>query len=205
MILSKIAAFLVLLMPIQAQALHLINIPANINIKTLKVATLYGVVDSEMEASYAAQTLATAGIPGDRVILINSPGGYETSGAHIIQMMEIEKHQGVRMVCVAIEDATSMAFDILTHCDVRLATSSAEFTVHKIALGGFPSNMRMTAKHLREALASIEADDVKYDGPNARAMHLSRAEYDKFADNETRWSATDLLDRGYLNGIVKLK
>lgn len=201
---NVIAAFLLLLSS-QAQALHLNSKQAHVDITTDKIVTLYGVVDSDMEASYAAQTLATAGIPGDRVVLINSIGGYVTNGEHIIQMMEIEKHQGAHMVCVVMGEATSMAFNILTHCDTRLATAASAFTVHKIALSGFPPQIRLTAKALREAATELEAADATFALANRKAMGLSAAAYSRYADSETRWTVKELIEHGYLHGVIKVK
>lgn len=171
-------------------------------LSTAKVITIAGPIDEYMTSSVIIQMSTTANLPGPRLVLIRSPGGSTLEGAKIIAMLEKERsetHQ--RLVCAVIDAAHSMAFDILTHCDVRLATERATFVVHKVALGGDPG-IRMTAKNLRLIAEEMEREDRKWDAINAKAMHLSKADYDRYADAERRWTAKELLEMHYLSAIV---
>ncbi len=171
-----------------------------INITTKKVSHIDGVVDFDTLETYTDETLKTAGLDGPRVIVINSPGGYVTVGEVLIQMMEAEKAMGIPQICVVTEYAHSMAFNFLTHCDVRLvASSKVTMVVHKIRV---QVQEVMTAKKLRDLADRMEAEDEPYRQANSAAMHLSLGDYDKFADAETAWTVDSLLKQGYLNGIA---
>lgn len=198
-------AFLLLISPTQAHAYHLVSERAHIDITTDKVISLEGEVDSAMEMRYIAQKLATDALPGPRVLLINSPGGYVDSGENIIQILESERAAGTQVICVVTGMASSMAFNLLTHCDVRLSVAKARMVVHKIAVGGLNPFVRGTAQNLRRIADEMDEIDEKYCVANAAAMHLARADYDKFADLESNWTPEELLSRGYLNDIVTLR
>lgn len=169
-----------------------------------KIVTIVGVIDDAMTESVRIQLLATANIPGARVVLIRSPGGSIDEGHKIIKMLEDERartHQ--KIMCVAIKDAHSMAFSILTHCDVRMATADSTMVVHKVALGGDPG-IRMSAKNMRQMADEMDKDDEPMIEENRAAMHLSRKDYDKYADVERRWTAKELLAMHYLSLIVRV-
>lgn len=170
--------------------------------KPLKVSHIQGIIDENAARIYSQETLDTLYIPGDRAIYINSLGGELTAGQIIIDLMEAEKAQGVRLVCVVDEEATSMAFNILTHCDKRYAYRTTRFLVHKAALGSWDQNLRPTAKNLRREANELQRADEPYRRANAKAMHLSLAEYDDNADQERTWSAEELLNLKYLNGYI---
>lgn len=184
------------------QAVHIQSKPAHIDIRTDKVSAIFGMIDDSLEADYAAQVAATISIKGPRVILINSPGGVVSSGAKIIDLMLIEKIHGTKMICVVGSMAHSMAFNILTFCDVRLSLPISRMVVHNIAVGGLDPSNRGTAKNLRQIADDMEKVEQPYRLANAKAMHLSLPDYDLFAENETCWTAAKLYLMGYLDGIA---
>lgn len=172
------------------------------HINTNKVVTIAGVIDSDMTSSVYIQLHATETMRGDRLVLIRSPGGSVNEGKKILNMLLQErKDTGKKLVCMVIDAAHSMAFNILTHCDVRLASSNSTMVVHKVALGGDPG-IRMTARNLRLIAKEMEEMDEYWARTNAEAMHISRKEYDDNADNERRWTAQELVSMKYLNGIA---
>lgn len=173
-----------------------------IDLSTDKVAHIQGLITTASDLAFELEMLSTFDMLGDRLILINSPGGQVDAGVRMIRLIELEKSQGVRVVCIVTGEASSMAFNILTHCDVRLATQRSYAVVHKIAVGMLPPDHRITAAFLRHVADYMDELDEPFREANARAMHLSLKYYDIMADNETAWSADTLLRIGYLDGIV---
>jgi len=170
--------------------------------QTNKVVVIAGDIDQDMTNSVALQLKATESMIGPRLVEIRSPGGMVSEGKKIIAMLDQERRRThEKMVCVVIDGAHSMAFNILTHCDVRLATSSATMVVHKIAIGGDPG-IRMTARNLRLLADEIDEYDEYWAASNAKAMHISRKDYDKYADAERRWTSRELLELHYLDYVV---
>lgn len=168
-----------------------------------KVAHIKGEIEESTAKGYYEEVMATLGIPGDRIVYIDSVGGYLSAGQAIIDMMEQEKARGTKIVCVVREEATSMAFNILTHCDRRYATRTARFLVHKAALGSWDQELRLTAKNLRREANQLSRADEPYRLANAKAIHLTLAEYDDNADEERTWSAFQLYKLGYVTGFIK--
>lgn len=182
--------------------LHFIALPAvGDEAVPQKIAHVDGVIDDFARQFFFNELEATKDLPGDRVIYINSPGGYVDIGMDMINAMEAEKDHGVKQVCIVTHLAASMAFNFLSHCDVRIADTGAVLLFHKIAIGSIPAGMRLTAKNLKEIAAYIE----KADGPlaeyNAAALKMSSAEYDFYADRDTFWMPETLVKLGYLNSI----
>ena len=197
-----LAAFL---FSISANAYHLVSKKANIDLTTDKVIRLVGMVGPETEIAFIAQKLATDMISGPRVILIDSPGGYVDACQRMIDVLESERAAGTQVICVVTQQASSMAFNLLTHCDVRLSVAKTSMVVHKIAIGGLPMFMRGTSKNLRQIADDMDEMDEKYCVANAAAMHLNRLDYDKFADLESNWTPEELLVRGYMHDIITLE
>ncbi len=137
---------------------------------------------------------------GPLLILISSEGGSEESGYAIIKLIEAQKKER-KVYCMVLDYAHSMAFNILTHCDVRTASKDAKFLIHKIA--GFPGNLRPTAKNLHRYAKELERCDVRYDVPNAKAMHIPLSTYCRAAERETMWTAARLKKLKYLHGLAE--
>lgn len=189
-----------------SSAVHVVSKEAGIDIKTTKVAHLVGEVHNGLAASFLQEILITSGIPGDRVILIDSPGGLVTAGDTMIEAIEIEKSRGIRQICVVESIAYSMAFNFLSHCDVRLALPKAKLMAHKIALGGIDCiTQRCTAIRLQELVDDMRRDDLPYRKYNADAMHLTLKEYDIYADNDHIWSVDALRKLKYLHGVAAVQ
>lgn len=195
-----------LLAPVKslADTVQVISEDIKYSITTSKVAHVYGSIDRNSSATFEAEMLTTTGKPGDRIVLINSPGGEVREGAKMIKMIEVEKTMHTRVVCVVLHDASSMAFNLLTHCDIRLASARAHATVHKVAYQPMVTceNGRCTARLLRQKAAELDKDDEPYRIANAKAMHLSLEDYDLFADQDHIWAAPVLYAKGYLAGYA---
>jgi ATP-dependent protease ClpP protease subunit len=182
---------------------HIVSKEASIDLRTDKVAVLRGGVDSSTEFVFKRGMVEHYGKPGPRVILINSRGGIVSNGNAMLKEIRLEQSKGVKVICVVEKIAHSMAFNILTNCDVRLAVPKAVMLVHKVALMNAPT-YRFTAKNLRDTAEELDRDDEPFRQANAKAMGLSLEDYDLFADNETIWRAETLLQRGYLHGLAQI-
>lgn len=170
-----------------------------------KLATLYGAVDEDTYRIFARQMEETSHLPGHRLIVINSPGGMVYYGQLMIDMMHKEQARGVKMICKVDGQVSSMAFNLLSHCDVRLATRKSFGVVHKIAavgICGYDSPERCTARNLRKQAEMLDQGDEPYRQKNAEMMNLSLKEYDVLADNETFWTAAQLFRIGYLHDVL---
>ena len=198
-----------LLMPSTAWAVHVFSAQAGIDLRTDKVARLETQVNGVSLMKFQVEMFQTASLKGDRVILINSNGGNEANGKVMINIIEAERSLGSRVICVVERRAHSMAFNLLTHCDVRLAVPGSLMIFHKIA-AEFPCpdqymGPRLTPKALRMEADDIEASDEPYRHANAKALKMPLAEYDDNAEKETVWQVATLIRRGYLHGAAVLE
>ncbi len=200
----KYLILLMLLVSQTASALHLTNKDAQLDVTTEKLTQIVGPINDDMVMQVYLQNERTSWMPGPRIILIDSGGGSVSSGQKLIEMLEAEKAQGILQVCVVTGQASSMAFNLLTHCDVRLAVRDAYMVVHKIFIMGDPG-IKMTAKNLRRLADELDRGDEPFRQANCKAMHITLSEYDRKADVDTAWSSEILFRLHYLNGIVKLQ
>lgn len=177
----------------------LVSQEANISITTGKVARLYGTVDADSYGRFKLDMIRTKDMPGERVVLINSPGGDVEFGNRMISLMKAEQKQGVKVVCYAFNGAHSMAFNFLSQCDVRIMAPGTMSLVHKIRRGLITETA--TAKNLRKIADDLDKSDEPFRQANAKALNLSLSDYDKYADEETYFTAETLLKMKYLHGI----
>lgn len=173
-----------------------------IKISNNKVTTLVGPIDNAMLMSVSVQLRTTRDVPGDRVFLIHSPGGSLSSGRRIIELMHGEQVKGVKITCVVIGMAHSMAFIIMNHCDTRLALEGASMVAHKASIG--QPDERMTAKNMRMWADELDEINEEMAGLTAMLLRLTLDEYDKRADEDYSWSTSELLANGYLSGLTTL-
>ncbi len=122
----------------------------------------------------------------------------------MIEIMELEKLHKVRQVCVVTGSAHSMAFNILSHCDVRLSVPGTHMIVHQIAISGTINcqRVRCTSTFLKDLAESLDKDDEDFRLLNSKAMGLTLKEYDFYAGKEHSWVPRELIKRKYLHGIA---
>jgi len=183
--------------------IHLVSQQAHVNIKTAKTAALIGPIYPPAAMSFLKEMLMTMKIPGDRVIIIDSPGGVVEIGEKIVQAMEIEKSMGVREICVVRGRADSMAFNILSHCDVRLATPGSALMFHDVFFEQLDcQKIKCNPSNLREAADELDRVNLPFRLVNAKSLGMTLKEYDIYSRNEMEWDVKALLDRHYLHGVA---
>ncbi len=177
--------------------------PDTVDLHNPKVVLITGEVNAFSTTRWLGAFYRSHLLPGDvLLIIINSPGGHAQAGDTIIAAIEAEKAAGMKVVCIGDRQVASMGFNIMTHCNERYATPKTKFLAHKAET--YDISGRKTAHNLRLEADRLDAMDDKYRRANAAAMHLTLAEYDLIADNETIWTVEQLILRGYLLGIVNL-
>ena len=202
---NKIVLMLVLSLmatPSYAETIKLVSPKENLNLLTDRIVHLDSPIDDDVADTMIARMQELHKSTGVQVIVIDSPGGSVLSGQRIIDEMIKEQAEGQKFVCEVQENAHSMAFNILTHCDKRFMSEEGHSVVHKIALSSFPSGARITAYLMRKIAAAMDKMEKQFDADNAKAMHLSAFLYDKLAIGETDWEAKELLQIGYLDDII---
>ena len=185
----------------EAWGVHVVSPQAHIDIRTEKVTHIQGWMEDSAIPSFVAEQLAFLNYPGDRVVVINSGGGIIDTGYQMLANIWAEQGLGAKVICVVTKHASSMAFNLLGYCDVKLATKNSQFLVHKVECQ-FYVGQRQTAKAHRELAAIAEKVDEPFRQRNSRLMHLTLPKYDKYADDETVWTAEQLLNMHYLDGLA---
>ncbi len=169
-----------------------------------RIAHVTGEVGPQLYKKFFAEMVMTMGKPGDRLILIDSPGGLVDDGDKMIALIDAEKKNGTRVVCVVTKSAASMAFNLLTHCDVRYAVPRAMLLFHPIAANLPCGADRYTGKFLMQMAQHLIDGDQVFRLANSKALNMSLSDYDMFGENNTYWRAPTLLARGYLHALVLL-
>lgn len=91
-------------------------------------------------------------------IIISSPGGSVTEGMRFIDVMEEIKLRGTKINCVVIYGAASMAFQILAHCDTRIALATSMFLWHQPAV--FAQGVMLNPDTLENILLDLHATET---------------------------------------------
>lgn len=191
--------------PSKSKFVHIVSKEAGIDFSTDKVLNITGSISSWNTIILEIVMARTTLTPGDRVVVLNSPGGSVDAGKDILDALLLERSvSGNKLICVVDGAAHSMAFNILSYCDVRLAREGSTSVVHKIRTFLLPSEP-LTAKRAREIAKELDALDEPYRQQNAKKMGLSLKDYDKYADEETEWSAEKLLQMKYLHGLCTIE
>lgn len=198
MTMIKYLTLFALLLPVTSQAIE-IKAPGY-KIKTNKVIQIFGPIVEGVAESYLTQQSLSYEQPGDRVILINSEGGSVKEGEKIIHMMETEQRSGVKITCVVLGSAYSMAFNILTRCDRRYATARSFLLFHPVFI--ILRSGEYTARLLHNIANDLDADDRPFRDANAKALGLSDQEYYAYAIKDVYWRPSTLVEMKYLHGIV---
>lgn len=173
-------------------------------VKTNSVSHIYGEVNQRTFETFRDSTEKIKP-KTDHLILINSPGGYVTYGNMILDIMKEKQKNGVKFYCYVVSAAHSMAFNILSFCDVRIGEQNAQYLVHKMALSiVMQTDRRLTAKTLRSIAADLDSGDEPFRQQNSKMLHYTLKEYDIIADNDTIFTSNILIHRGYLDFIGNL-
>lgn len=134
-------------------------------------------------------------------ILINSPGGYVSSGEEFMQAMYKLQAHGITIKCIANE-AASMAMYILDACTERYAVPSARLLWHPVkAVIRQPISSRM-ADELSEEL---KRTDDYYRLPMIKHLGVDEESFEKYRWEEKWWNVTELLHYakdGYMQAIA---
>lgn len=200
-------AMLMLIIPSNAHGLTVVSKDARIRLDTQKVAYVMGDIDPSSAKAFETQMLDTLGLPGDRLIVIDSSGGLAEDGQTIISLLEAEQSRGVRTVCFVRHRAYSMAFSILSRCNVRLAAPKATLLFHALAKGddiSASTGPRLTPKELRRLADQLEEDDKIYRDADMAALHMTREDFDIYAEHDHMWKPLPLVKRGYLQGTGRI-
>lgn len=184
-----------------AQKIHIKSVTAGYDMQTTQFVRIDGEINNKSAAKFLTDMTATFSGELTRVILIDSPGGIVDAGESMIRLIEMEKKTGIKVICVAVHDVSSMAFEILTSCSVRLSLAGTRFLVHKIS--AFPDcKERLTAKYLRRMADQLDKAEEGMRARNAAAMGLTLKDYDFYADREHIWLTEVLYARKYLHGFA---
>lgn len=172
-----------------------------------KVAFVTGDIDDGSATDFAKQMEATKSLPGPRLIIINSRGGYIGSGLKILASIMREKAEGVPIVCIVDHKAMSMAFVIYSQCDLRFATAGSMLLFHNGALSkeDMPDHVRLTADVLREMADDLSATDMLLGEMEAKALGLSVENFNLLARQEMTLPAEFLMAKGFIATLVTIE
>jgi ATP-dependent protease ClpP protease subunit len=103
-----------------------------LEIDATRVIEVNGVVNDTILKS-ANKLIKLADVSLDPVtIVINSPGGYVSSGMQFVTAMRLLQRRGVLLRCVVPTAAASMAFIIFNECDERYAFQTSSLLWHGV-------------------------------------------------------------------------
>lgn len=122
-------------------------------------------------------------------ILINSPGGAIVPGYMFVDAMDAARSQGIKIRCAVGMLAASMAFNMLAHCDERVALRHAALLFHPPRIS---SRQPMLVPDLLQAAEDLQRIIDASTGELIDMVGMRRAQFYKHFNQETLWAASDL-------------
>lgn len=107
-------------------------------------------------------------------VYINSNGGSVDAGQRLIDQFAYLQQQGVTIECI-VQNAHSMAFQILQSCDKRYVTPSAKVMQHQMSVNDLEGQF----DNLMNYLTMVQQMSNKLDKASAERIGLSYDEYKK--------------------------
>lgn len=126
-------------------------------------------------------------------LIIASPGGDIFTGSIFIAYIEAARTYGTPIRCYVPTLAASMAFQILLHCDERVALPSARLLWHEARYGGV-GEVPLTEDILRDLLDGLSEinTDMRMDIYRVLGKYLPRDTIDYHMERETLHTAYSL-------------
>jgi len=121
-------------------------------------------------------------------LLINSRGGYVTSGATFMDAIRNLKAKGIKFNCITATQAMSAAFFIFDECQRRYALHNARLMWHPFRFFFRGAKGREIIEYINVALIEEKRLAAKL----RKSMGLSKKFFYKSFRNETVWPAKDL-------------
>lgn len=177
--------------------------PDKTEFKSKRVVHITQDIDWRLVKKFKEEYAKVRDLPGDLWVVINSYGGSVAAGMEIAKVLYGEQRAGNRVVCVAQNAVVSMAFNLYTHCDVKVATAKTYFLFHRLRYANLDGGPPLTARNIRLAALELDKLDALFDSGNAEALHMTPEVYSLHADQETPWNERKLRDLGYVDQIVE--
>ncbi len=126
-------------------------------------------------------------------VVINSPGGSVQTGETLINSLGMAHNLGIRVECLVVGAAYSMAFNLLRTCDKIYALPTATFLFHPIRAY---VNQPLRAYDFLEMAKGINAEDQKYILAVRAITHMSIEVIKANYYQETMWTMSMLAGAG---------
>jgi len=157
--------------------------------KLERILIVKGPVEDEMATRFTYKIDALSrGKAKDKppiYVIINSPGGYVSSGLPMISAVHMARSRGFDVHCIVPVKAASMALHLLNACSHRYAFNNSLLLFHEMRMGlsGVlsPSELDQISEQMKILGEHIEADLIKNLG-------TTREIFDKHNIGQTMWT-----------------
>lgn len=163
----------------------------DINLESDSVIELHGPISWDAVNPIVETILTNPTNVRQFTLVVNSPGGEIYSGLHLVNAMNMAKQRGIKFRCVSTFLAASMAYQIFSACDTRIALKGTLLLWHppRVSVGGGVALTPRLATELADDLRRIEKiliTDLQ------RWMRIPRTTFFKHYHAETLWVASEL-------------
>lgn len=128
------------------------------------------------------------------ILIINSGGGSVMDGLALCDAINASR---VPVIAICIGYAYSMAFNIFTQCDLRLATKNASFLYHD----GWTCDSNVSSK-VKDAAKFYDKVDERVNKLIANKTKLTADYLSSIARADTYWFADEGKENGFVDAII---
>jgi ATP-dependent protease ClpP protease subunit len=167
---------------------------------TERVVYVNGPIGSNaLEVSDRLQELSVSRKPV--TLVINSPGGSVFAGSFIVAALDLLKARKVPVACVVTTLAASMAFQLLPHCEKRVALAKSYLLFHPMRVN-VPPNTALTADDARDIAADMDRSEDPMKREVQQMMCLDDKTFNAAYKREQLWTAEELVAASGCNWLT---
>ena len=185
-----ILASLLIFTPVTYSIFNLTNNTTTVEAPKLeRLIVVKGPVEDTMARKFTYKIDALSRKKSDKkepiYVIINSPGGYVSSGLPMISAVHMARARGFQVHCVVPIQAASMALHLLNACSHRYAFNNSLLLFHEMRMGLAgalsPSELDQISEQMKILGEHIEIDLIKNLG-------TTKEIFDKHNIGQTMWT-----------------
>jgi len=164
------------------------NEEKTIVIKPSETGYVKGVITSQSSKKIIRYLNERRDAKKNAFLVIDSNGGSVVAGLRILRAMDEVKSETTRVHCAVKGHAISMAFAILSNCDVKVADPHSVLMFHNVRL--FLQFYVLRAVDAKRLFENLERFDTHLAALIAPVLGIDLKKYKKLADDEILYSTT---------------
>lgn len=137
-------------------------------------------------------------------IVMDSSGGYTEIGYSVLDLMNVARVRGTKIICDVVRAESMAAILLETGCTVRRMRPGAHLLFHEIYFAEIFAPAKLDEKHLRESADHLADWNRRAAVLMASRMRMSADQYLAWISGHDRWvDSAEALAKGFVDEVSK--